>query len=350
MTWRLTTNSVPMKGAMTIAALGSVVVSMLYGAGGFSASETIAAVSRYALGQSPVANDDFVLAVVGTVRAPRVLLAAIVGVCLATAGVISQGLFRNPLADPSIMGATSGASVGAATVIFLGGSALTWWAVPVSAFAGGLVAMTIVVGVMARCGGWALEMLLLAGFALNALLAAMTSLIVSLSLEDYQRAPALMHWMMGSLGAKGYDHLALATVPAVVGIVVGWRLLARMDVMVLGEEIAGTLSVDVRRLKIASVIVVSLLVGAAVCVAGAIPFVGLVVPHVTRLLLTARHRTLYVWSAINGMTLMLVSDLIARTARAPQEIQTGVLIALLGAPFFLFLLARRQMARAGGVA
>jgi iron complex transport system permease protein len=335
---------------MALLAFVMIVASMLLGAGGFGAADVLGSVRRWLCGL-PLSDDDhFVLMIVGTVRAPRVVLAALVGVSLAAAGVISQGLFRNPLADPSILGATSGASVVAASVIYLGGTMVAWWMVPVAAFAGALGAMALVVVVMAHLGGWALEMLLLAGFALNALLAAMTSLVVSLSLEDYQRTPALMHWMMGSLGAKSFEHLALAAVPCVVGMVMGWRLLSRMDVLALGEEVASTLSVNVFRLKIGSVVAVSLLVGAAVCVAGAIPFVGLVVPHITRLLLTARHRVLFFWSALNGMTLVLAADLAARTLRAPQEVQVGVIIALLGAPFFLWLLIRRQSDRAGGAA
>jgi iron complex transport system permease protein len=265
-----------------------------------------------------------------------------VGAALASAGVLSQGLFRNPLADPSVLGATSGGSAGAALMFYFGAAGLQWFSLPLAAFTGALLATGFILHLSSRRFAWTMESLLLAGFAINALFGALTSLVVSLVLEDYQTAPAIMYWLLGGLNARGWEHVAMVFVPLVVALSVAYVVAARLDVLALGEDVARTLSVNVRRLKRASIVVIALLVGVAVSVAGAIPFVGLVVPHLTRLICGPSHRRLVLVSAINGVTLVVLADLAARTLRAPAELQVGVLIALLGAPFFLWLLISRR--------
>ncbi len=187
-----------------------------------------------------------------------------------------------------------------------------------------------------------MEFLLLIGFAFNALASAMTSLVVALTLEDYQKAQGIMHWLLGGFDGKGYEHVLMALPPLVLGLVWVLSLAPRLDVLSLGEDLASTLSVDIRKLRMHAIAAVALLVGTAVAVAGAIPFIGLVVPHFTRLIVGPAHRRLLVASTINGMSLMLLADLAARTVRAPAELEVGILTSLLGAPFFLWLLWSRQ--------
>jgi iron complex transport system permease protein len=323
-------------------ALAAALASLLLGSGDVTAGEALSVLEKWARGGDLTERDQFVAMVVLSLRLPRMLLAAFVGGALASAGVLTQGLFRNALADPTILGATSGASLAAALVFYTLGTGLVWWLLPAAAFGGALFALVLLVAIMGRRGGWALEHMLLGGFALNAVLAALTSLVISLSLEDARRAPAMMHWMMGSLAYKEPRQVLFALIPCLGGLTMGLALTRRLDVMTLGEDVARVLSVDLARLKMATIVAVALLIGSAVSVAGAIPFVGLVVPHITRLLVSPRHRPLFWASVVNGVTLVLVADLFARTAIAPREMQVGVLIALLGAPFFLALLSRRQ--------
>ncbi len=273
-----------------------------------------------------------------SIRMPRTLVAALCGGALAAAGAASQGLFRNGLASPSILGTEAGGACGAALLFYAGAATWHWLTLPLAAFAGCLVATTGIFAVASRLRTPTLEFLLLVGFAFNALASALTSLVVSLTLEDYQKAQGVMHWLLGGFDGKGFEHVAMAVPPMVLGLIWITTLAPRLDVLSLGEHQASNLSIDLRTLRRGAIASTALLVGTAVAVAGAVPFVGLVVPHFTRLLVGPRHRRLILVSALNGMTLMLVADLVARTVRAPAELQVGILTSLLGAPFFLWLL------------
>ncbi len=273
-----------------------------------------------------------------SIRLPRTLVAALCGGALAAAGATSQGLFRNGLASPSILGTEAGGACGAALLFYAGAATWHWLTLPVAAFTGCLITTAGIFAVASRLRTPNLEFLLLVGFAFNALASALTSLIVSLTLEDYQKAHGVMHWLLGGFDGKGFEHVAMAVPPLLFGIFWMTRLAPRLDVLALGEHQASNLSVDIRALRRGAIASTALLVGTAVAVAGAVPFVGLVVPHFTRLLVGPTHRRLILVSALNGMTLMLVADLVARTVRAPAELQVGILTSLLGAPFFLWLL------------
>ena len=237
-----------------------------------------------------------------------------------------------------MLGTEAGGSLTAVLLFYWGAAWWHWLTLPLAAFAGALGATAFIFHLTVRRRSAGLETLLLAGFAVNAFAGALTSLVLTLALEDYQKAGAVMHWLLGGFAAKGWEHAGMAAVPTAVGLILAFRLAPQLDVVALGEDVAASLSVDMRTLRRAAIVAIAVLVGGAVAVAGAIPFVGLVVPHVTRLIAGPRHRRLLALSVINGMSLMLLADLAARTVRAPTELEVGILTSLLGAPFFIWLL------------
>ena len=272
------------------------------------------------------------------IRLPRILVAALCGAALAAAGVISQGLFRNPLAGPSIIGTTGGANVCVVTVMYFGWSDEHWFIQPSIAFLGALASTFVVLKLMRWrffAGG---ERILLLGFSLNAIYAAITSFILSMSLSQYGLSQSIMYWLLGGINGKGWVHLWMALPWLVLGLAMARSLSRQLDVLNLGEEIASSLSVSVPRLRKLSIICLSILVGASVAVSGAIGFVGLIVPHFSRLYVGAQHTRLLPISILNGMSLLIVADTLARTLWAPQELQVGALISLIGAPVFILLL------------
>ncbi len=281
-------------------------------------------------------------------RLPRVLLAGLVGAALAVAGALFQGLFRNPLADPAIIGVSSGAALGGILVIVLAGGAAASVAgglgIALAAFAGALVA-ALVVYRLARIGPTVqVTALLLAGVAVAAMISAVISLVMSLANE---RVDQIYFWLLGGFGAAGWSPLAAATPLIAVGLVGALLLRNELNLLALGEERAAQLGVDVARVKRRCIVVGSLLAAAAVSVAGVIGFVGLMTPHVLRLVVGADNRRLLPAVLLAGPAFLILADLAARTVVAPQELPVGAITALLGGPFFLFLL-RRQRGSAGG--
>jgi iron complex transport system permease protein len=271
-------------------------------------------------------------------RLPRVVLAAIVGAALAASGTVFQGLFRNPLADPAIIGVSSGAALGAiAVIVFAGGGTLGAFGVPLAAFVGAL-ATAFVVYRLARIGPAVhVATLLLAGIAVAAVISSVMSLVMSFSGQQIRDIYA---WLLGGLVGQGWSSIQ-AVAPLVAAGVVGAGLTAHdLNLMSLGEERAAQLGVEVDRLKRRSMAIGALLAACAVSVAGVIGFVGLMTPHLLRLFVGADHRRLLPAVLLAGPTLLILADLVARTALAPQELPVGVVTALLGGPFFLFLLRR----------
>lgn len=284
-------------------------------------------------------------------RLPRVVLGVLVGAALAVCGALLQGLFRNPLADPGLIGVSSGSALAAAGWIVLGaetavGTALGPLAggvgLALAAFAGGLVT-TIVVYRLGRHGGRTLvATMLLAGVAVAALCGALTGLL--LFLADDAQLRSITFWSLGSLGGATWATVAAAA-PLLVAPVVAAPLLARgLNAMLLGEAAAFHVGVRVEAVKRGAIVLSALGVGAAVSAAGLIGFVGLVVPHLVRLALGPDHRTLLPASALLGALLLVLADLVARTLAAPAELPIGIVTALAGGPFFLWLLLRERPA------
>lgn len=284
------------------------------------------------------------------IRLPRAILAVVVGAGLALAGAALQGLFRNPLADPGLVGVSSGAALAAAGTIVLGGgviatlpSALGLMVLPVAAFLGSL-ATTFLIWRIARVGGRVrVATLLLAGIAINALCGSATGLLTLVASDPQLRS--LTFWSMGSLNGASWS-LLLSVLPFVGVAALGLPRLARsLNAMLLGEAEAGHLGIRIERVKRQVVVLAALAVGASVAVSGMIGFIGLVAPHLARLLLGPDHRSLLPGAALIGGLLLSQSDLVARIAMAPAEIPVGILTSLLGAPFFLWLLLKPEGAR-----
>lgn len=273
------------------------------------------------------------------VRFPRVILSAIVGSVLAISGATLQGIFRNPLADPGLIGVTAGAGLGAAVwIVLIGSGFFGIWGVPIAAFAGGVI-VTIAVWKIAQTHGQVLTVtLLLAGIALNSFAGAGIGLMTFLADEEQLRS--LTFWLLGGFGGATWRVVAVTLPVAIVGGFVLFRLARALNAMSLGESEAYHLGVSTESLKRWAVFGVALTVGAAVSAAGGIGFVGLVVPHLIRLMGGADHRYVLPGSALGGAILLVLADLFARTVAIPAELPVGVITALLGGPFFLWLLMR----------
>jgi len=294
----------------------------------------------------PVAADSLGQAelIVGQIRLPRTLLGVATGGVLALAGVAMQGLFRNPLADPGLIGVSSGAALGAAIAIVFGASlgglpeAFAPYLLSACAFAGGLLVTALVYRLGRHNGQTNVATMLLAGVALTALAGALIGLFTYLA--DDATLRTLTFWNLGSLNGASYPRLwPLLLVTLLVACWLPRRVDA-LNALLLGESEARHLGFDVERLKVELILCTALGVGAAVAAAGMIGFIGLVVPHLLRLIVGPDHRVLLPASMFGGAILLLLADLIARLALAPAELPIGIVTALIGAPFFLYLLIR----------
>jgi iron complex transport system permease protein len=287
----------------------------------------------------PVARPDEVI--VWVIRLPRVLVAGIVGVGLATAGAMMQSLFRNPLAEPTLTGVGPGAVLGAVAVFVTGWASVSVAALPLAAIAAALAALLLVYTIATRGGSTPITSLLLTGIAVGALFTAMSSLLISLNIVTWQVAQEIVFWMMGGLDSRTWAHVWISAPFVLIGFGAALLQSRTLDLLLLGEETALSLGVDVESAKRLAVVTAALLTGASVAVAGLVGFVGLVVPHAVRLLLGPTHRTLLPASALTGAAFVVLCDLAARTVRPPAEVRLGVVTALCGAPLFLILLMRR---------
>ncbi len=288
-------------------------------------------------------------AVLMSIRMPRVVLGILVGAGLAVAGTSMQALFRNPLADPTLIGVSAGGALAAATVIVMG---VVWFpgitrslgpaTLPLAAFLGGLGAATLVYTLATHGGRTSIAILLLAGIAINALVEAGIGFYTYLANDEQLRNLAM--WRLGSIGGANWSTLTFVGPAIALGAFVLWRLAAPFNALALGESEASHLGVDVQRLKIAALVFSALVVGSAVAASGLIFFIGLLAPHMVRLACGPNHHIVLPGSMLLGATLILAADTIARTMVAPAELPLGVFTALIGAPFFIALLLRERRA------
>jgi iron complex transport system permease protein len=273
-----------------------------------------------------------------------VLLAVLMGAILGMSGAATQGLFRNPLADPSLIGVTAGASLGAALVIVLGGNLLQGYAaltaVSIGAFAGGAVAVLFVYRLATSSSGTSVATMLLAGIAITALAGAVGSLLEFYADNDMLRRISL--WKMGGMDGANYPRLLLAGLVGAALLLALPRYAGTLNALLLGESEARHLGIDVDRAKIALVGWVAVGVGTSVALVGTIAFVGLVVPHIVRMLVGPDHRVLLPASALAGAILLVVADTLARVIIAPTELPVGIITAIIGVPFFISLLRQRH--------
>jgi iron complex transport system permease protein len=312
-----------------------------------------AAAVSLCVGTAPITIGDVVDALLGNptegavstiiwqIRLPRLILGLLIGAALAVAGAAMQGFFQNPMADPYIVGVSSGAALGATCgMVFR----LDFWVfglspIPLLAFAGALGTTFLVYALALRGGRVPVMLLLLIGVAVGALAAAATSFLMLIGDEDTR---LVLFWLLGSLSSRRWDHVRMVLPYVVIGIVVVWVYARDLNVLLLGEETAQHTGVEVERVKRIVLTAAALLAAAAVSVSGIVGFVGLIIPHLLRLLIGPDHRRLIPMSALAGAVLVVLADILARTLIAPSEIPIGIITSALGCPFFLFLISRRN--------
>lgn len=275
-------------------------------------------------------------AVVWHIRLPRALVGILVGAALGISGAVLQGVLGNPLADPGIIGVSSGASFGAVVAIALGLTDKSMFFMPAFALLGALLAVAITIGMAMQNGRLPVMVLLLAGVAVSMLMGALTSGMLTF-LNEY-RLREFLFWMVGGLDYRRWEHVYLAAGPVLAGMAVLCFLARHINLLTLGEQEARSVGVPVAVLRLLLLFVTAVTTAAAVCVSGTIGFVGLVVPHIMRILLGPEHRVLLPASALAGSIFLLVCDTLGRILLPPAEIRAGIMTAILGAPYFLYLL------------
>jgi iron complex transport system permease protein len=311
-------------------------LTLLVGPGEFGFADLAAVTSAKLRGE---AIDPATEAILVQLRLPRVLLALLVGASLGCAGAVTQGLFRNPLASPGVLGISTGAAAAVVLDLSLGATPQALWITPALAGLGALIMLGLLFGLTARRRD--LAYLLLTGVALNALAGAISTMTLALFLDSHQVAQKAMAWMLGSFDGRGFVQLGWAAGPLVLGMIAAWALHRPLDLLVLGEETAATLGVDRARLRLAGGTVVAVLVGTSTAAVGVIGFVGLIVPHLARSLAGGQaHARLLPASMILGAALVLAVDTLGR-ALTPMFLAPGALTSLLGGLFFLWLLRRQ---------
>ncbi|MBV8568877.1 MAG: iron ABC transporter permease [Methylobacteriaceae bacterium] len=273
-------------------------------------------------------------------RLPRVVLAAVVGGALTTSGVVMQVLVRNPLAEPFLLGVSSGASVGATAVILFGVfGGLGLWAVSAGSILGSVVAMMAVFGLARTRGGLGSTQLILCGVVISALFQSMTSFLIFEG--DPQATQGVLFWLLGSFGRANWDQLVVPTCALVVSVTFLVLQRRALNALALGDGVAASVGIDVPRFRRSLFAIASLTAGATVAVAGVVGFVGLVVPHIVRLVVGYDHRRVLPAGVLLGANFMVLADLLARTLVSPQEMPLGVISAFVGAPILLILIRRQ---------
>ena len=331
---------------LLVAALGVTILFSL--ASGASDASALAAVGGWIFG----ASGDAVLSardtiIVQDIRMPRVALGCLIGAALAVSGAVMQGLFRNPLADPGLVGVSGGAALGAVSMIVLGTTAfapatalLGIYALPCAAFLGGLAVTLLLYRVSTRRGQTSVATMLLAGIALAALAGALTGVLVFMA--DDRQLRDLTFWNLGSLAGATWVKV-MAVGPVIAAALATAPFLARgLNALALGEATANHLGIPVQRFKHVAIVSVAAATGVSVAVSGGIGFVGIVVPHLLRLIIGPDNRYLLPASALLGGTLLILADSVSRTVVAPTELPIGIVTAVAGAPFFLWILLRKR--------
>jgi iron complex transport system permease protein len=285
-------------------------------------------------------GDDIARTVVRDFRLPRALVGLAVGAALGASGVVMQAFFRNPLASPGLLGVSSGGALGAVAVLAMGPifgfASATMWALPLASVVGAFAATGMVLMLAQRGAGT--ERLLLSGVALNALLGAGTSFLLTTTAGHFEVNAQILFWLMGGLESRSWEHVWMGVPPILVACLLLLPLGRAMNLLSLGEQSAQSLGVDVHRLRRQLIVLSTVLTALATAVAGIVGFVGLVVPHVLRLAFGPDHRRLLPYSMLGGATFLLACDLITRTF--PLGLRLGVVTSLIGGPFFLWLLRR----------
>ena len=341
-----TARGVALSIVLAVALVAAVMLSATVGQLAITPAEIVGSLLRAAGVDNDWAPTDRIIeSTLWVVRFPRIVMGLAVGAALAVAGAVMQAIFGNPLAEPGVVGVSSGAALGAAAAIVFGVTALGSWSIALLAFVGGLLATLLVYFVSRANGRTEVVTLLLTGIAINAFAGA--GLAFLLFAGDTASREQITFWQLGSLNGSLWREVGIVAPIMLVGLVVAVLLGRQYDLLALGERNARHLGVNVESLRIGSIVLVALLTGVAVAFCGIIAFVGLVVPHVIRMAIGPGHRPLIVASAVGGGALISLADLVARTAVPGADLPIGMLTSLIGGPFFFYLLFR-QRRRSGG--
>jgi iron complex transport system permease protein len=287
------------------------------------------------------------IAVIWLIRVPRVIVAGFVGAGLAVAGTVMQALFRNPLAEPGLVGTGAGAVLGGVLSFVMGWSVSSVMALPAAAVIGALISLLLVYAMATRGGITPVNTLLLCGISVGLLLGAMSSLLLSINIVNWQLAQDIVFWMMGGLDARSWTHVWICAPFVTLGVGTALFQSRDLDLLQQGEETAASFGVDVEAAKRLLILTAALLTGASVAVAGLIGFVGLVIPHAARLALGPSNRNLVPASALAGASFLILCDLFARTVHPPTELRLGIVTSLIGGPIFIAMLLKRYRQSGG---
>ncbi|WP_233245522.1 FecCD family ABC transporter permease [Salinibacterium hongtaonis] len=331
---------------LVVALLGGVLLSAMLGQLPVTPTEVIGSILQAMGIQNEWApTDPIVEATLWAVRFPRIVMGLVVGAALAVAGAVMQAIFGNPLAEPGVVGVSSGAALGAAAAIVFGLTAFGGWIVAVMAFATGLLSVLLVYFVSRSSGRTEVVTLLLTGIAINAFAGA--GLAMLMFAGDASSREQIVFWQLGSMNGVRWNEVAIVALVTIAGIIGAMFAARRYDLLALGERAAKHLGVNVEQLRVVSIVLVALLTGVAVAFCGIIAFVGLVVPHIIRMAIGPAHRPLILASAIGGGVLLVFADILARTLISGADLPIGMLTSLVGGPFFFYLLYRARKQSGG---
>lgn len=327
------------KTAMVFLMLAACFLALFFGPIDINVFEAIASVIKAAWQTDSSLNRESV--VLFNLRFPRLLAIVIAGASIGLAGVLSQGLFRNSLASPSVIGTTAGSAFLATIAFYLGWESYHFMALSLAAFCGAFICTLILFIFLHKVEPLALTpYILLTGFALTAFFGALSNLFISFIIEDQIKAAAVFRWLLGGFAGKTYEQVLIGLPIVGISFWLGFRLASPLDILTLGESIANTLSLSIKKLQLVTLLLISICIGIATSLGGVLPFVGLVIPHLTRSIIGPKHKSLMVYSCINATSLLLLADFIGTNINPPYELQVGIITALIGAPYFIFILLR----------
>ncbi len=327
--------AVGLGGCLVLLLLGGVTLSLTHGSWALESSRVAEIILAKCGLPISIFPSQVETAIVWDGRLPRVLAAALVGFSLAVAGAVMQGIFKNPMASPGVIGISSGAALGAVLAIYLGLTVIFAAALPIMAVSGALITLITVYVIATSAGRTSIATLLLAGIALNLILGAVTSFVITLSTREFDVGRVIVTWLMGDLNNRNWMHVEIVTLTAFASLALISCYVRDLNILMLGEESAANLGVEVSRARNVLLFAASMMTGGAIAVAGVIGFIGLVAPHMVRAVVGPDNRRLIPLAGLLGAVFLVYADLCVRLI-IPVDLKVGVLTSLLGGPFFIY--------------
>ncbi len=324
---------------LVILLAGGVIISLTHGSWALASSRVAEIIFAKCGLQISVIPSPVEVAIVWDGRLPRVLAAALVGFSLAVSGAVMQGIFKNPMASPGVIGISSGAALGAVLAIYLGLTVISTVALPIMAVSGALVTLITVYVIATSAGRTSIATLLLAGIALNLILGAVTSFVITLSTREFDIGRVIVTWLMGDLNNRNWMHVEIVGLTTLCALALIFCYIRDLNIMMLGEESAANLGVEVGQVRNVLLFAASMMTGGAIAVAGVIGFIGLVAPHMVRAIIGPDNRRLIPLAGLLGAVFLVYADLCVRLI-IPVDLKVGVLTSLLGGPFFIYQIIR----------